>query len=764
MTLPKVESQYFPLAGGLDLVTPQISLSPGKLFGAQNYEPEISGGYSRIDGFERYDGRTKPSDASYWVMTATITGTIAVGNTVTGLASSATGKVLSVVGTKLVLGRVTGTFQVSEALQVAAVTQATSTSLCQLTGESDPSNDADYMLLAANDVRNDILVVPGSGPIRGVAIYADNVYAFRDNVGATAGTMWKATSGGWSQIVFNSEISFGALTLNSAVTMTIAAPCVVSWAAHPFVNGQAIVFATTGALPSGLSIGTVYYIINAAAGTFQLAAYASTTPITTTGTQSGTHTATAVGNTITAGSTITGVTSGATATVKAALLRTGSWTTSPVGTLVISGITGTFNSNEAIKVSGVYLTQTASLATTITRLPGGALEYVNANFTGSTATQKLYGCDGVNPAFEFDGTTYVPIHTGMAADTPYHIMFHRFYLFLSFLGSVQYSAIGAPYSWTIVLGAGEIALGDYVTGFIPQGGNNAGSTLGIFTKNRTYMLYGSSSANFNLVASVFELGYSAYTMQPVSNNTYGLTARGVQGLITTLTYGDFDYESISFPIQPLMFSKRGMETASCSLRAKDQYRLFFNDGTGIVMGLTGDKTSGILPIDYGKIVRCMTTQTLTTGKEVTLFGSDDGYVYQDNIGTSFDGSAIEAWIRPAFNHSKSPRTRKRYRRAVFEVKPYGFSKVDISYDLGYASQDILVPVGQTNNAIFGGGYWDQFTWDQFTWDAKTFNDISMSLTGTEKNISFIFYSNRAQDKKHTVQGVTLQFTQQRNER
>jgi len=676
MNLPKVSIQYYSMGGGLDLVTPQIAMKPGVLFDSQNYEPEISGGYSRIDGFERYDGHTSPTSAPYWILTATTTGTLTVGQTIAGLTSGATGKILAIVGSTLVLGRVTGTFVLNDALQVAAVTQATATSTAQQSGEQSPSNDADYSLLAANDLRLDIGVVPGSGAIRGVAVYSDTVYAFRDNSGGTAGNMYKATTSGWTQIVFPNEVYF--------------------------------------------STGTVSPVV---------------------------------------GQVIKGATSGAIGVVKAVVLRTGAWNGSGVGTLVYTVTSGTFTSGELIKDNALAVTYctTTSVGAAITRLPGGTIEYVNANFTGSTATQKLYGCDGVNPAFEFDGTTYVPIHTGMVADAPSHIMFHRFYLFLSFLGSVQYSALGSPYSWTVILGAGEIALGEYVTGFIPQGGNNAGSTLGIFTKNRTYMLYGSSSANFNLVASVFELGYSAYTLQPASNLTFGLTARGIQSLITTLTYGDFDYASVSHLIQPLIFSKRGMETASTALRGKDQYRLYFNDGTGLVLGLTGDTISGILPINYGKVVRVMTTQTLSSGREITLFGSDDGYIYQDNIGTSFDGSPIEAWIRPCFNHLKSPQVRKRYRRAIFEVKPTGFSKVDISYDLGYGNPDVGSPLGSTNNTVVGGGYWDQFTWESFSWDTRTFNTITMSLTGIETNISFLFYSNRAQDRKHTVQGISLAY-------
>ena len=68
--------------------------------------------------------------------------------------------------------------------------------------------------------------------------------------------------------------------------------------------------------------------------------------------------------------------------------------------------------------------------------------------------------------------------------------------------------------------------------------------------------------------SVYELGYAAYTIQPVSNNTYGLTARGMQSLITTLNYGDFNFAALSFFIQPLLERKVGLQTASVSLQTR----------------------------------------------------------------------------------------------------------------------------------------------------------------------------------------------------
>lgn len=80
-------------------------------------------------------------------------------------------------------------------------------------------------------------------------------------------------------------------TLTSTVTITIASPGVVSWATNGLPNGTPVYLTTTGALPTGLSASTIYFVVNRAAGTFQLSATLDGAPIVTTGSQSGTHTA-----------------------------------------------------------------------------------------------------------------------------------------------------------------------------------------------------------------------------------------------------------------------------------------------------------------------------------------------------------------------------------------------------------------------------------------------------------------------------------------
>lgn len=107
----------------------------------------------------------------------------------------------------------------------------------------------------------------------------------------------------WSQSNFGEDLVFGYRgspiyywdasfgVSPSVMTVTIASPAVVT-SSLPLVDGTPVILTSTGypsALPSGLSEGTTYYVVNASGGTFNLAATSGGAAITTTGTQSGTH-------------------------------------------------------------------------------------------------------------------------------------------------------------------------------------------------------------------------------------------------------------------------------------------------------------------------------------------------------------------------------------------------------------------------------------------------------------------------------------------
>jgi hypothetical protein len=94
-----------------------------------------------------------------------------------------------------------------------------------------------------------------------------------------------------------SATSAGPITLSppiaaQTVTITIASPGVFTVPTTALPSGTSLVLTTTGALPTGLTAGVTYYVLNPSGLTFQLSTSPTGSAITTTGTQSGIHTAT----------------------------------------------------------------------------------------------------------------------------------------------------------------------------------------------------------------------------------------------------------------------------------------------------------------------------------------------------------------------------------------------------------------------------------------------------------------------------------------
>lgn len=63
----------------------------------------------------------------------------------------------------------------------------------------------------------------------------------------------------------------------------------VTLAAHGYIDGDIVRFSSTGTLPTGLAIDTNYYIVNKAAGTFEISLTSGGTPIAYTDQGTGTH-------------------------------------------------------------------------------------------------------------------------------------------------------------------------------------------------------------------------------------------------------------------------------------------------------------------------------------------------------------------------------------------------------------------------------------------------------------------------------------------
>jgi hypothetical protein len=333
-------------------------------------------------------------------------------------------------------------------------------------------------------------------------------------------------------------------------------------------------------------------------------------------------------------------------------------------------------------------------------------------------------------------------------------------LFLSFHGSSQHSAAGFPYQWSILSGASEIALGDDITGYQVIPGSTTLGALAIFTTGRCSILYGTSDSDFQLIPQRDEIGAMAYTIQSLTQPTF-LDQQGITDLSTTQRFGNFESGVLSNSVKTLLSGWKTTAIASTISRDLSQYRLFFTNNYGLYMTMIGEKTIGIMPVLFAHTVRCTWHGRKNDGSEISFFGGDNGYVFQMDRGTSFDGEDIEAFINLAYNFSRGQRTLKGYRNGALEISGSGYSEFSFGYSLGYGQSTIIQPDAVTVVSNLQSVFWDSFTWDAFVWDGITLAPSTVEVTGEAENISLAITSIGDYFDPFAITGGFINYTPRR---
>lgn len=455
---------------------------------------------------------------------------------------------------------------------------------------------------------------------------------------------------------------------------------------------------------------------------------------------------------------------GVTATIQRVVWQTGAWAGSAAGQFVIGAPAGGNFAAGAATTSGGSTITLSGAQTVIGMLPGGRFLFDKANFSGQAVTRRIYGADGVNPAFEFDGTTLVPIATGLSPDRPAHIRAHKNFLFVSQDASLLHSAAGLPFRWSSVDGAGEIATGDTVTGLITLPGSQTTATLGVFLRGNTAFLYGTDPTTFNFVTFNTGIGAVPFSIQNLFD-TFFLDDLGAVTLKTTLNYGNFLPTTLTKNILPFIARERGNLLASSVNRSKSQYRLYFNDGYALYATILNQQYIGagllLTPVAFN----CIDTTNLITDTEVTYAGGMDGFVYELDQGTSYDGAAIPAYFVTAWDAIKSPRILKRFRAASIEVQGGSFAEINYGYQIGYNS-DQLAQLPAIDEVLNLGAvpHWDNFVWDAFTWDGGGLTPTDVDETGTAENIRVTISSGTNYIAAYTVNSIIHHYSMRRGMR
>ena len=673
--LPKLPSGYQPqaavteLSGGLDLETPTWKVLPGAIKDALNYEACVEGGYQDIVGYERVDGRPSPSAAIITIIDATITGSIIVGDTVTGATTGDTGVVIAtgqypddVTQAYIVITKKVGDWDnASEDIEVSASVEGNTDSIAYSSSAPTAQLLAQYNNLAADLYRADIAAVTGEGNIWGGFTLLGVKYAIRNKVGSVTAGLFKSTASGWSEVALNEEVAF------------------------------------TGG------------------GTYVIAE----------------------------GDTVTGATSTETAVVERLQITSGTFAAgTAAGWLILSAKSGALQSENLDVGGNSNVCTIGGDAAAATLQPDGRLDFDISNFANTAGPERVYCADSVNPCYEFDGTVFAYIRSGMTADTPTHVKVHKYQLCLSFVSSFQNSAPGDPWTWSAILGASEISTGYVITGFDVQPGAEGNDALLIACRQRLFILYGNTVADWNLVRYREKVGAYEWTIQQIAYTLY-LDDRGITDLQTSQKFGNFDHSALTGRIRKLMNAKRLLAVASTVVRDKNQYRLFFSDSTALYITMEGAEIVGVMPVILDHVVTCAWSLEDATGSEEIFFGSDDGFLYQMEKGTSFDGENIYGYIDTHFDHGESIEWLKTYEPPItLEGQGTGYAEMDVGYLLDSNRDEVSQPSAQTVEIpISSASEWDSgISWDTgVTWDdGSTLPVLNLDLRGEGRSISWTF--------------------------
>lgn len=651
------------IGGGMDVVVPPMFAKPGIARLAYNYEYSPSGGSERIGGLEPFDGHARPSDATYQYMkcSATISG-IVVGDTVTGVTSTNTAKVIYISGAMIAVTRNSGLL-VAEDLQVGGVTKAT---VSDASATIDGFLDNQISKLAADEYQTSIAKVPGEGRIRGVAIVNDLVYAWRNNVGSTAMAIYKSSASGWTAVTLYYELSF--------------------------------------------TLGTALY---------------------------------AEGATITQG--------GVSATVKRVVTESGTWSGgNAAGRLIITAPSGGNFAGATLAAGGGGCT-TSGAATQITLAANGIVRTYPHSFT-SSASRRLYGCDGVNREFEFDGDILVPITTGMGSTRARAVVVHKNHLMYGYSSSLQHSSIGNPYVWSPVTGASELACAGIINDLVSLAGQADAASLFIGCQDGISVLYGTSSSNWNLVTLSKSSGAQQFSCQDIGG-VVALDNQGVMRYPQTLAFGNFAWNNVSTSIQPIVSGTVCQASVWASNAYK--YRLFFSDGTAISGLPIGTKAFAWSVINYGRKIMVAICDDIASVAR-TFYGDDQGWVYEADVGRSFAGDTIEAAMKLHPLSQRSPMIEKHYRDVQIEVQPKSAFTLYVQAEYGTnddgPGQEITTP------QYGAGGQFDLSDYDQAYWDTNSVPRLLVPADGDGTSIALTFRTQSDNELPHTLYGLNITYT------
>lgn len=225
-------------------------------------------------------------------------------------------------------------------------------------------------------------------------------------------------------------------------------------------------------------------------------------------------------------------------------------------------------------------------------------EFKLANFYADPDAQMLWGVNGSEFGFMWDGQYSVRVRTGRRTDLdkPRHLVPHLGYMFWGFdSGDIINSATFRPVTCDTSQGTYLRNVGEPIMGLATFNGQ----TLGVLTDKTTRAYQGSDPGTFSPLIITPEVNCFEYTLTNLAGTPMWVSCRGIESVSSVQAYGDFVTKPISFLatpwLQPRLQSNKRFGVVdqrpsyAYAVRNKRQFRVPFRDGYQYTQTLFGSE-------------------------------------------------------------------------------------------------------------------------------------------------------------------------------
>jgi len=360
------------------------------------------------------------------------------------------------------------------------------------------------------------------------------------------------------------------------------------------------------------------------------------------------------------------------------------------------------------------------------------VQMLSANYFLNPDWDTIYGCHGLGRAFSYDGVHFRKIYSAYDSqlDKPRHIASYRNYLALGYQsGNVLLSKYGEagpePENFDPLQGAREFSFADKITGLSPL----ADTSLAVCCQssiNRIVLNPNAADARNLFYTAVVssDSGAIEYTVATFGNMTLYCDQYGIRAVEQTDVQGAFIGRPLSNSVSPwlrprLSAKKYWLDSRTAqvplfahSVRAKNQYRVWFTDGYVLCMNMNSAQESPrftflrygfdfgsigfapLTPIAYSSSIDDTGTErihiahwnrkgTATTGEN---YPTHFKYLFELEKGWSFDGQDFPARLTMNLSFLETPFDYDQIRKIELHAADYNNTTLFAGFGTKYGEE------------------------------------------------------------------------------